>query len=269
MLALLVLLSGVLARSHDALLGTPVVVPIDPAPSDDFLILCAEGHPSCDTIWDQEAPPAFIATIPTTQGSFQVFVNTSWAPVFAQRFYTLTLLSYFKGGPFYRVLDKGSQRFVTQFGYRGSPPVDLAWINLRISNATERVLLPNTVGTVAFGTSEVSNSGSNPNCTAPQCSQGFSVELFINTADNSAKLDGMDFSPFGVVLGDGVERVVASLFSGYGECSDLCVQDPSDPYCVRNSLGGFAGVNLTTFLSPSGGWGYLKVLFPLLDSVTT
>lgn len=252
----------------DTLPGVPVVVPLSPPPSDTFLIACAQGLHSCDPIWQQLAPPAFITTISTTQGDFQILVNTSWAPVFAQRFYTLSLLSYFSGAPFYRVLDNGKSRFVTQFGYRGSPSVDLAWINLRTSNATERVLMPNIRGTVAFGTSEVPNPGNNPDCTAPQCSQGFSVELFINTANNSAKLDGMDFAPFGVVVGEGMEGVVDTLFNSYGECSDLCVQEPSDPYCVPSgSQGGFAGVNLTTMLSPVGGWGYLQVNFPLLDRV--
>ena len=152
--------------------------------------------------------------------------------------------------------------FVAQWGYRGAPPVDAAWLALRTSNATSRVLLPNTRGTVAFGTNEVPNDGSNPNCTAPLCSQGFSVELFVNLANNSAKLDGMGFSPFGVVTD---MTPADQLYAGYGECADLCDVEAGDPYCAAKPGGGWEGVNLTAFLAE--GSAYTRRNFPLLDYV--
>lgn len=246
----------------------PLLSPLSPPPSDAFLIGCAQGDPSCDAVWRAPVPPVFRVAIPTTQGTFTVLVNASWAPAFAARFFVLSQLSYSSGGPFYRVLQQPGRAFVAQLGYRGAPAVDLAWIAQRTSNATERVALSNTRGTVAFGTSEVPNSGANPYCTAAQCSQGFSVELFVNLADNAAKLDAADFSPFGVVEGDGM-AVLDRVFAGYGECSDLCQQEPSDPYCVpAPPPARFAGVNLTYFLSAQGGWDYLQPQFPLLDRVS-
>ena len=245
----------------------PTVVPISPAPTDAFLTACAQRAPSCESVWTAPVPPLYRVPVSTTQGG-TILVNTSAAPSKAARFHVLSLLGYFQGGPFYRVLSHSKNHsFVSQFGYRGTPAVDLAWLALQTSNETERVLLSNARGTVAFGTGEVANSGSPGNCTATECSLGFSVELFINLADNSAKLDPMDFAPFGVVEGEEGMAVVDSLFAGYGECADLCSQDPEDSYCVRSG-GGFAGVNLTRFLSPGGGWDdYLRTNFPLLDSV--
>ncbi len=81
-------------------------------PADDFLVQCAEELPACAPVWAQVAPPAFSVVVDSSQGPFTVHVNTSWAPPFAQRFYTLVLLSYFDGAPLYRVLPG----FVSQFG---------------------------------------------------------------------------------------------------------------------------------------------------------
>lgn len=239
-----------------------------PTPDDAFLIACAERAPSCASVWSAPTPATFSVPITTSQGTFTIFVNTSWAPAMAARFHVLSLLSYYSRGPFYRVLSRPTQQFVTQFGYRGSPAVDLAWLSRCTSNETSAVLLSNVRGTVAFGTSEVPNAHApGSNCSAAQCSQGFSVELFINLADNAAKLDPMGFSPFGTVSEAGM-AVVERVYAGYGECSDLCQQEPADAYCVpKAGGGGYAGVNLTRFLSQQGGWDYLRPAFPLLDSV--
>ena len=242
------------------------VRPLSPPPTDEFLIACARRAPACESVWSSPTPPLFRATVPTSRGAFTVAVNTSLAPAMAARFYVLSLLSYWGGGPFYRVLALApTERFVAQFGYRGAPTVDGAWIALQTSNVTSAVLQSNTRGTVAFGTGEVANDGRNPNCSAAECSLGFSVELFINLADN-ARLDAADFSPFGMVDAEGM-RVVDALQAGYGELSDLCAQDGSSPYCVKTAGGGFAGVNLTRFLSADGGEDYLRPHFPLLDRV--
>lgn len=242
------------------------VQPLSPPPSDEFLIACAQRDPACDAVWAAPTPPLFTATVPTTRGAFTVAVNTSWAPAMAARFYVLALLSYWNSGPFYRVLAKSpAERFVAQFGYRGAPAVDGAWVALQTSNATSAVVQGNARGTIAFGTYEVPNGGGSSNCSAAQCSRGFSVELFINLADN-ARLDAADFSPFGAVDAEGM-RVVDALHAVYGELSDLCAQDGSSPYCVKCKSGGYAGVNFTRFLAADGGWGYLRQPFPLLDRV--
>lgn len=230
-------------------------------PSDDFLIACARGAPSCAHIWDAPVPQTFTATIPTPHGPLSVFVNSTWAPAMAARFYVLTALSYSAGGPFYRVLRRGGQAFVAQWGYRASPAVDAAWLSLRTLNTTSRVLLSNTRGTVAFGTGEQANSGQDPNCTAPVCSRGFSVELFINLDDNS-RLDAMGFSPFGRVAEADMAPADA-LYAGYGECADVCAEEVS-PYCIPASHGGWKGVNLSAMLRE--GRPYLA-RFPLLDFV--
>jgi len=228
---------------------------------DAFLIDCAMRKPVCDSFWQKQCPSTFRVQVPTSHGSFTVFVNKSWAPVMAERFYLLAELKYASGGPFYRVLRHNqSSSFVAQWGYRGSVEVDMAWREFQTSTATERVRLSNVRGTVAFGTGEIANTGRNPNCSAATCSSGFSVELFVNTADNSAKLDAMDFSPFGIVED---MSALDELYARYGELSDLCTQEPGDSYCVKTAQGDWAGVNLTRFYLE--GNPYLKSDFPFLD----
>ena len=59
---------------------------------------------------------------------------------------------------------------------------------------------------VAFGTlGEV--RGPRANCTASECSLGFAVELFVNTADNTQRLDAADFSPFGTIDESGMRTI--------------------------------------------------------------
>jgi len=235
-----------------------------PPPNDAFLLACARGQPECAPVWDAPVPPTYTATVGTPHGPFSIFVNTSWAPAMAARFFVLTQLGYSRGGPFYRVLAAPSRAFVAQWGYRGVPVVDAAWAALRTSNATAPVLLSNARGTVAFGTSEVPNDGRHPGCTAPLCSQGFAVELFVNLADN-ARLDAMGFSPFGVVTFG--MAAIDKLYAGYGECADLCAGEaPPSPFCVPSPRGGWAGVNFTAMLA-EGAENYLRPNFPLLDYV--
>ena len=237
---------------------------------DEFLIGCAKQAPSCAPYWAAKVPDAFDVTIGTTRGPLNIHVDTAAAPPMAARFYLLASLGYFEGGPWYRVLNLGpDQRFVAQFGYRASPAVDSAWLSLQLSNTTAKVALSNTRGMVAFGTNEVVNSGKNPDCSARLCSQGFSVELFVNLADNSASLDSSDFSPFGTIDAAGM-AIVDALYAGYGECSDECASaGDGDPFCVKSPGGGWAGVNLTQMLSMEGGGKPYLQPFNLLDYVTT
>jgi len=198
-----------------------------------------------------------------------VQITTASSPAAAARAFLLARLGYADGAPFYRVLvapgggGGGEQRrFVAQWGYRGSPAVDSAWLSLQTSNATAAVVPPGNVrGAVALGTSEVAGPLP-PYCTAAACSQGFSVEFFVNLANNN-RLDNADFSTFGEIDEAGMARI-DRLYSGYGECADLCAQDASSPYCVPAPGGGWAGVNLTRWLLE--GESYLHA-FPLLDRV--
>jgi hypothetical protein len=190
----------------------------------------------------------------------------------AQRFYVLSKLGYGTGGPFYRVLrNNATSSFVTQFGYHVSADagVDQAWLQHQTLNTTAPLAQSNSRGTVAFGTGYEKNSGDNPDCTAPDCSIGFSVELFINLRDNGAKLDASDFSVFGVIEEEEEMRdVVDNVYAGYGECADMCSQPgvgASDPFCYANTQGGWQGVDLTQMLAQ--GRPYLDA-YPKMDYVT-
>lgn len=145
---------------------------------DEFLIDCAERRPSCAAEWAVPTPAAFATRFSTTAGTFTVEVNTSWAPPMAARFHLLSRIGYFDGSPFYRVLDRNATtRFVSQWGYRGVPAVDAAWLKQQTSNQTWPAAPPgNLRGSVAFGTGSAAGPQP-PNCTAPTCSWGWSVEL--------------------------------------------------------------------------------------------
>jgi len=231
---------------------------------DACLIACAAGAPACAAAWAAPVPASFTARFSLASGVFfDVRVESARAPPMAARFFLLASLNYFAGAPFYRVLRDGRASFVAQVGYRGVPAVDAAWVARRTSNATVAVAPPgNARGTVAFGTGEV--PGPRANCSAPACSLGFSVELFINTADNS-RLDAADFSPFGTVDAAGM-RVVDGLYAGYGELADLCAGGDRDEFCVRRGAG-WAGVNLTRLLAE--GDAYARSGYPRLDRVAS
>ena len=236
-------------------------------PTDAQLIACARRDPACAPVWEEPVPPTFTTRLHTDVGSVDVRVTTAWAPAHAARFYVLSLLSYFDGSPLYRVLDRGAgERFVAQWGYRGSPAVDAAWLAYAMDNTSEAVAPPGNVrGAVAFGTGSV--PGPRPNCTATECSLGFSVELYVNLADN-ARLDAADFVTFGTVDDAGL-AVVAHAYAGYGECADLCAAStpPGGTYCVPDGMGGWAGVNLTRMLA-EGSETYLRPTHPRLTYVT-
>ena len=252
--------------------AAPATVAAATAPpfTDAYLIGCAHGSVECSQTMANQPPPVFdVRYTVSSGGSFTIHVVTALAPPMATRFYILSMLGYSVGGPFYRVLNiDANNKFVAQMGYRGSPAVDIPWVALQLSNATAGVVQPNVRGTVVFGTNEVVNKHTNPNCTALLCSMGFSVELFINLVDNPA-LDASDFSPFGTIDAAGME-VVDALYAGYGECADECdAAGDGDPFCVPNGSGGWRGVNLTRMLEAGdGGHPYLKAGFPLLDYVT-
>jgi len=154
------------------------------------------GDPSHEDM-QQTAPDEFEARFHTTAGDFTVHVTRDWAPEGADRFYNLVVNGYYDGNRFFRVVPG----FVVQWGMHGDPDVNANW---RASDdATipdDEVRQSNTRGTVTFAT-----SGEDSRTT----------QLFINFGDN-ARLDGMGFSVFGTVTGDGMD-VVDSIESKYGQ----------------------------------------------------
>ena len=142
----------------------------------------------------KKAPAKFKVRFFTTKGNFDVLVTREWAPLAADRFFNLVGVGYYDDVVFFRVI-KG---FMAQFGVHGDPAVSKAWKNASIKD--DKVTQSNKRGMLSFAT-----AGPNTRTT----------QLFINYGDNS-RLDGMGFSPFAKVLGDGM-KVVDKLYNGYGE----------------------------------------------------
>lgn len=211
-----------------------------------------------------EPPDEFDVSFRLKNGhAFKVQVHTSWAPPMAKRFFILSKLHYFNNSSFYRVLRKDAEtNFVAQWGYRGIPEVDAAWISNQESNQTWKPFVSNTRGTVAFGTHSINNTGTDPNCTAPDCAMGWSVELFVNYGDNS-RLDASGFCPFGTVS-DIDMAVLDGVFAGYGELIEVC-EEAATPYCLQDDHGNWLGPSLDRLLSQ--GNDYLRTQKPLLDAV--
>merc|ERR1711907_344978 len=131
---------------------------------------------------------------PGKQGTFVVEVNPSWAPLGAARFRELIDSNFFKAARFFRVIDG----FMAQFGIHANPKIAAEWRDKKLKD--DPVKESNKRGMVSFAT-----SGKNSRIT----------QMFINFKDNS-NLDGMGFSPFAQVKGDGM-AVVDQLYKGYGE----------------------------------------------------
>lgn len=146
-----------------------------------------------DPRFSESAPNRYRATFETTEGSFTIEVQRSWAPRGADRFYNLVRHGFYDGVRFFRVLDG----FVAQFGIHGDPEVSGAWREATLPD--DPVVESNERGRVTFAT-----AGPNTRTT----------QLFINLGDNRA-LDRQGFAPFGQVV-EGMD-VVERLYSGYGE----------------------------------------------------
>jgi len=146
---------------------------------------------------DLTAPATFVAEIETSAGGFAIEVVRAWAPLGADRFFTLVSCGYYDDSRFFRAV---AGKWV-QFGIAGDPAVARAWRGRVI--ADDPLVQPNRRGFVAFA-----NTGPGTRAT----------QVFVNLGDNSAQNDiEAGFAPFGRVVA-GME-VVDRLYSGYGEGS--------------------------------------------------
>jgi peptidyl-prolyl cis-trans isomerase A (cyclophilin A) len=143
---------------------------------------------------NEKAPDTFKVRFDTTRGAFTVTVNRAWAPLGADRFYNLVKHHFYDNASFFRVVPG----FVAQFGISSTPAVSAAWKHTEIKD--DAVAQTNKRGSITFAT-----AGPNTRTT----------QVFINLKDNG-RLDGMGFSPFGVVDGDGM-NVVEMMYEGYGD----------------------------------------------------
>ena len=155
-------------------------------------ILLDPTHPA----WSESAPDTFRARFETTRGPFVVEVVRAWAPIGADRFYNLIRHGYYDDGRFHRTVPG----FITQWGVSGDPEVSAVWYGRGM--ADDPVVASNARGTMAFAFTEPGTR---------------STQVYISMVDN-ARLDAQGFAPFARVV-EGMERVVDSIYGGYGESS--------------------------------------------------
>jgi len=146
---------------------------------------------------NEKAPDTYTVRMDTTEGTFEIEVDRTLAPIAADRFYNLVRIGYFDGARFFRVIEG----FVAQFGKSGDPRVNAVWHSANLKD--EPVKGSNKRGTLSFAKTGLPNSRS--------------TQVFINLADNT-NLDGMGFAPFGRVV-KGMD-VVERLYHDYGERPD-------------------------------------------------
>jgi peptidyl-prolyl cis-trans isomerase A (cyclophilin A) len=140
-----------------------------------------------------KAPDEYKVKFTTTRGDFVVTVTRAWAPLGADRFYSLVKHHFYDNASFFRALPG----FVVQFGISAYPPVSSAWKNAVIKD--DPVSQSNLRGYLVFATSGVNTR---------------TTQVFINLVDNK-RLDSMGFAPFGQVT-DGM-NVVEMMYDQYGE----------------------------------------------------
>src|SRR6267143_3836670 len=77
-----------------------------------------------------KAPETYQVKFVTTRGEFTVSVTRAWAPIGADRFYSLVKHHFYDNASFFRVVPN----FVVQFGISAYPPVSAAWQNTNIKD---------------------------------------------------------------------------------------------------------------------------------------
>ena len=222
-----------------------------------------EPWPLCDPSsvpMTQHAPKTFVATFHTSVNnsnhtSFQVYVNRTWSPHGADRFFNLVRLGFFDKTRFFRVLPG----FVVEFGISGDPRLSAVYCNDLTCpgdapGATIKPdpLLPSApsngqAGSVAYS---LMDGGVNA-----------STEIFINLANNS-RLDAEGFVPFGILLNASDLQVVRALYSGYGELNESSICPGG-----HSAHGPCAGPKIQRMVEE--GNAYLERNFPRMDYTRT
>jgi len=161
----------------------------------------------------EKAPDTYQVKFDTTRGVFTVTVTRSWAPLGADRFYSLVKHHFYDHAAFFRVVPQ----FVVQFGINANPSVSSAWKHTEIKD--DPVTQSNKRGAIVFAT-----AGPNTRTT----------QIFINLKDNT-RLDSMGFAPFGTVDGNGM-NVVEMMYEGYGDSAGPDqdqLEKQGDPYLKK------------------------------------
>lgn len=161
-----------------------------------LLLVCSGCTPKVakKSVPNETAPANFHVKFDTTKGPFVVEVHRDWAPIGADRFYTLVRSKFFDGNAFFRVLPG----FVVQFGIAADPKVTANWTGSEIVD--DPVKHTNELGSITFAKTGAPNSRT--------------TQLFLNINDNAA-LDAQGFAPFGGVVSG--MNVVEELYEGYRE----------------------------------------------------
>jgi peptidyl-prolyl cis-trans isomerase A (cyclophilin A) len=141
-----------------------------------------------------QAPAMAKVQFDTSKGAFVVQVHRDWAPIGADRFYTLANRGYYDGNRFFRVTD-----ILAQFGINGDPEVSKHWIGAKIPD-DQPGKQTNKRGTIAFMQANFRRT-----------------QTFINKVDNSI-LD-RQVSPFGEVVSgmDVIDRLTPTELSPAGD----------------------------------------------------
>ena len=161
----------------------------------------------------EKAPDTYKVKFDTTRGSFTVSVTRAWSPLGADRFYNLVKHHFYDNAAFFRVVPG----FVVQFGISPTPAVSAAWKHTELKD--DPVTQTNKRGSLTFAT-----AGPNTRTT----------QIFVNLKDN-ARLDGMGFSPFGTVEGNGM-NIVEMMYEGYGDNAGPDqdqIEKQGDPYLKK------------------------------------
>jgi peptidyl-prolyl cis-trans isomerase A (cyclophilin A) len=140
-----------------------------------------------------EAPDSFRVRVATSEGELTLMVRRAWAPLGADRFYTLVTNDFYDDIRVHRVVPG----LVAQFGLNGDGLVNSAWMDEYIMDDPPE--LSNERGTVAFA-----KGGRNDRTT----------QVFINLNDNLG-LDDQDFAPFARVI-EGMD-VADAFHDAYGD----------------------------------------------------
>jgi homoserine O-acetyltransferase len=162
-----------------------------------LLLLGAQGTPSLlepgSEEMNRQAPERFRVKFETSRGDFYLEVVREWAPLGADRFYSLVRAGFYDQARFFRVR-RGD--FV-QFGIHAEPRVSAVWRDRRFPD--DPVKETNRRGRIAY---------------AMKGPDDRTTQVFINLKDNSHR-DGEGFSPFGEVM-EGME-VLDRIYADYGE----------------------------------------------------